>query len=551
MSTARMIWSVILLTAATVSAQSIVAVNSTVVGVQSSNGAVALQVVHSEERGAAGGVYDLIPLTSAAAAWQPNEQKNGPIVLANESSQLSLSDRNVALINCDRYSGNIQAIDVFKTATERNVTAIVFYSTDEASCKLDDVQTDYTQIYTMKSREQTSDMLRDVNSVNVNGQSIAVGRIALSATLLAESNGNTVSQSNSSSGHHGQQGFNAPPSTAVAMIILYSITGVITALFLIIIVTGAVRAHRHPERYGPRNIMGRPRQSRARGLARAMLETLPIVRFGEREEEQQRTKSADVELAEGQTEMAETNATTPNTTNPATREATGTTATPPGIAAATTTPPTNTSSSSEEPSPEGCSICTDDFILGQDQRVLPCNHRFHPACIDPWLLNVSGTCPLCRIDLRPQSDIDADDNSMIRLSGGEGGGGGGEGSLAPPLEGGSRRASLRRSFLIGLTGGIGGHAPQSQTRPERMTREERMEALRAYSRRRREGGEAESGEEGSRMTSRLRNAFRVRTRRTGEESDSQEGGVVAAAPATSDATRGGLTAGETRSARSS
>ncbi|KJX99312.1 hypothetical protein TI39_contig363g00029 [Zymoseptoria brevis] len=545
MSTARMIWSVLLLTVATVSAQSIVAVNSTEVGVQSSNGAVALQVAYSEERDAAGGVYNLIPLTSAAAAWQPNEQKNGPIVLANESSQLSLSDRNVALINCDRYSGNIQAIDVFRTAAERNVTAIVFYSTDEASCKLDGMQTDYTQIYTMKSREQTSDMLRDINSVNVNGQSIAVGRIALNARLLAESNGNTVSQSNSSSGHHGQQGFNAPPSTAVAMIILYSITGVITALFLIIIVTGAVRAHRHPERYGPRNIMGRPRQSRARGLARAMLETLPIVRFGEREEEQQRTKSADVELAEGQTEMAETNA-TPNTTNPATREATDTTATPPGIAAATTTPPTNTSSS-EETSPEGCSICTDDFILGQDQRVLPCNHRFHPACIDPWLLNVSGTCPLCRIDLRPQPDIDADDNSTVPLSGE----GGGEGSLAPPLERGSRRASLRRSFLIGLTGGVGGHA-HTQTRPERMTREERMEALRAYSRRRREGGEAESGEEGRRMTSRLRNAFRVRTRRTGDESDSQEGGVAAAAvaePATQ--TPPTTNAGETRSAHSS
>jgi hypothetical protein len=25
---------------------------------------------------------------------------------------------------------------------------------------------------------------------------------------------------------------------------------------------------------------------------------------------------------------------------------------------------------------------------------LPCKHQFHPACIDPWLINVSGTCPL-------------------------------------------------------------------------------------------------------------------------------------------------------------
>ena len=65
------------------------------------------------------------------------------------------------------------------------------------------------------------------------------------------------------------------------MIILYSITGIITALFLGIIITGAVRAHRHPERYGPRRVAGRIRQSRARGIARAMLETIPIVKFGD------------------------------------------------------------------------------------------------------------------------------------------------------------------------------------------------------------------------------------------------------------------------------
>jgi hypothetical protein len=41
-----------------------------------------------------------------------------------------------------------------------------------------------------------------------------------------------------------------------------------------------------------------------------------------------------------------------------------------------------------------CPICTDDFVKGQDLRVLPCNHQFHMECIDPWLMNVSGTCPL-------------------------------------------------------------------------------------------------------------------------------------------------------------
>ena len=154
-------------------------------------------------------------------------------------------------------------------------------------------------------------------------------------------------------------GFGSSPTTAVAMIILYSITGIITALFLIIIITGAVRAHRHPERYGPRLVPGRTRQSRAKGIARAMLDTLPIVKFGEREE----PKPTDVELAQPEAGSSEVT----------TVKAEGEAATESGLA---------------------CSVCTDDFVHGQDIRVLPCNHQFHPECIDPWLLNVSGTCPL-------------------------------------------------------------------------------------------------------------------------------------------------------------
>lgn len=53
-----------------------------------------------------------------------------------------------------------------------------------------------------------------------------------------------------------------------------------------------------------------------------------------------------------------------------------------------------TTAAPEEDGHLGCSICTDDFCTGEDVRVLPCNHKFHPACVDPWLLNVSGTCPL-------------------------------------------------------------------------------------------------------------------------------------------------------------
>lgn len=194
------------------------------------------------------------------------------------------------------------------------------------------------------------------------------------------------------------------------MIILYSITGIITALFLIIIVTGAIRAHRHPERYGPRNVVGRPRQSRAKGIARAMLETLPVVRFGDSEEQRpkQVAGEGDVELAENQqreNNHADTAGATPTTSSSdhATRDTPSDSSKPNTTAAPAANPTTNPTNNDTNPSDNSlsCSICTEDFTSGDPVRVLPCNHKFHPACVDPWLLDVSGTCPLCRVDLRP------------------------------------------------------------------------------------------------------------------------------------------------------
>lgn len=330
----------------------------------------------------------------------------------------------------------------------------------------------------------------------------------------------TASQS---SGSQRLQNAGGPtPSTAVAMIILYSITGIITALFLIIIITGAVRAHRHPERYGPRNGIGRPRQSRARGIARAMLETIPIVKFGDREGEQQhqqQQKPTDVELEEGQGGQRQVES--PAVGNEESREmaenTTDSTRSEHGERPAATTesqqdPPTaNTSTASGgiaaaapdslESSNPHCSICTEDFQTGEDQRVLPCDHRFHPACVDPWLLNVSGTCPLCRIDLRPDEEYQQQE---------------GEGSdqqnLPPPLGG---RMGVRRSLMIGL---LGARAP------ERMTREERVRALREYrdEQRRRQEGQQEQEEEPG-LRTRLRNRLRIRTRRTEQQQQQSQG----------------------------
>ncbi|EWG38475.1 hypothetical protein FVEG_14895 [Fusarium verticillioides 7600] len=46
-----------------------------------------------------------------------------------------------------------------------------------------------------------------------------------------------------------------------------------------------------------------------------------------------------------------------------------------------------------------CLICISEFRQGAQARSLPCGHRFHPRCIDPWLLERSINCPVCRANV--------------------------------------------------------------------------------------------------------------------------------------------------------
>ncbi|KAI4773045.1 hypothetical protein E4T52_11966 [Aureobasidium sp. EXF-3400] len=382
------------------------------------------------------------PLTESADA-NLNFGIRDPLYHVTTSNRENLTDQDIALISCDSgdYSGFLSLNDVYRTALGVNASAIILYSLTAEQCNITDTGSAYPRVYSMSNQTESQALLSHLNTA-YNLQAV------IQHTSTSNSNNGANSQGQS-------QTYGSSPTTAVAMIILYSVTGIITALFLIIIITGAIRAHRHPERYGPRNVTGRPRQTRARGIARAMLDTIPVVKFGEQPKPD--PKVTDVELADTDTPV--------------------------------------------------------------DLRVLPCDHKFHPACIDPWLLNVSSTCPLCRVDLRPEGYTEPE---VPATEAGENGG------LPPPINnynGQPYRVSMRRSLLIGL-GLDRGHLDQGQ----RMAAARELRELRHNP----DGTVAQAqdqGEEGPQRR-RLRGRFGVRTRRRGQ-SDAQVQDVAAVPEETS------------------
>ncbi|CAL8470014.1 g9556 [Coccomyxa elongata] len=43
---------------------------------------------------------------------------------------------------------------------------------------------------------------------------------------------------------------------------------------------------------------------------------------------------------------------------------------------------------------EQCAVCRMEFEAGEDVRLLPCSHVYHPDCIGQWL-HINKACPIC------------------------------------------------------------------------------------------------------------------------------------------------------------
>ena len=48
---------------------------------------------------------------------------------------------------------------------------------------------------------------------------------------------------------------------------------------------------------------------------------------------------------------------------------------------------------------EQCVVCMEDILAGEEVLRLPCDHRFHKACVVDWLKSpFPASCPLCKSD---------------------------------------------------------------------------------------------------------------------------------------------------------
>ncbi|KAG5724193.1 E3 ubiquitin-protein ligase RNF13 [Termitomyces sp. T112] len=392
----------------------------------------------------------------------------------------------IAMVSCDSNATNAsQEEDVFTLARDKGAVAALLYSEYSFACVINPeyadpetfdqvfdifstqsltsasiIQYQFGQsgpinetLYGVYDSQRLNDSASMMNTTLRDGTPPAPGYLfailqAYNSTVQLNDPSTTNGSVDSTSAGGKKQ------NTNLAMIILYAITGCVSALFCIVIITGAVRAIRHPERYGPRaRGRGSLGQSRARGLTHAILDTFPIVKFGRdpmapRSSSEPESQHIPVKIVDQQSqlsspsvEMREIRLTRVEKQDTLEPRAAVEIETVENVDAAEhwqtdrnqsltqqsqfeSSRPSVASTSLREGSSRGaerdpkdvvpasigretCPICIMDFEEGDDLRLLPCEgkHRFHQSCVDPWLLELSSSCPICREDFLALENI--------------------------------------------------------------------------------------------------------------------------------------------------
>ncbi|KZT42470.1 hypothetical protein SISSUDRAFT_980047 [Sistotremastrum suecicum HHB10207 ss-3] len=351
----------------------------------------------------------------------------------------------IAFVACDANATDAsQLYDIFTLAQDRGAVSALLYSQWSDSCVINPEYADpaeFNQIFDIFSTKRLTDAkLIENQFANVNATYANYNSSLLNSSFTDVEdaiNGNTTGPpgylvatlkaanatafpTSSSFGGPDQSASpspakKGPPNTSLAMIILYAITGCVSALFCVVIITGAVRAIRNPERYGPRGpdpTMGMG-QSRTQGLGRAIVDTFPIIKFGRDNTPLPTTANKDAAANYANNQHVEmTDIRSPQSPRHQTEKDHYDAETSQGdvtsVGQSSTHDQDQSTPAAVDPlnpaaiGHETCPICIVDFEEGDDLRVLPCEgkHRFHQACVDPWLLELSSSCPLCREDFQ-------------------------------------------------------------------------------------------------------------------------------------------------------
>ncbi|KAK4689505.1 hypothetical protein P7C73_g606, partial [Tremellales sp. Uapishka_1] len=363
----------------------------------------------------------------------------GALVHFTESSagpNLTTSTPWIAYISCDvNETDASQEWDIFTLARDRGAVSALLYTANAESCLINsEYITDFEKpldVFATKTRnvavvinnqfQNTNDSFYTYNGTLLNSSGTAVNesilgtpldvKTYLSGTLTAR---NSTGQANPTDiPNASSTASNTPHHTLPSgYIALFVIVGLIVAVLILVVCVSATRIIRDPERYGRREgDSSAPPQTRAGGIAQAILDTFPVRQFNRNERNERKRLSSEMELAEHKTVGEDTDAEAgrPKSYHSSTEGESSSTRSRSLVGSNRNSRAASRlalTSMTEEPSGEvlgagdQCPICLLDFETGDDLRVLPCEreHVYHKACIDPWLLQVSSSCPLCRKD---------------------------------------------------------------------------------------------------------------------------------------------------------